>query len=225
MTLITNIRIVLVEPSGPLNVGAAARVMKNMGLSRLVIVNPRCDIGSTEAKQMAVHAGDVLAAAEQVETLSQALQGCQRVIATIGRDRAFPIPLEHPQVALPWLLETSDTALVFGREDRGLTNDELKYAQRLVQIPANPDYPSLNLAQSVAICCYELAVSTQRAADKEQQTENPLSSLHSLPSTLYPPPSTLHPGTSRWRLGWAPEQVFAGNSERIKDIAHDLRAI
>lgn len=169
MALITNIRIVLVEPAGALNVGSVARVMKNMGLHHLVVVNPRCDLGSLDAKQMAVHAGDVLSSAEQVASLAQALQGCQRIIATLGRDRAFPMPLESPRVALPWLLLGSgQNALVFGREDRGLTNDELKYAQRLVQIPTDPAYPSLNLAQSVAICCYELAIHHHALAHEAQ---------------------------------------------------------
>jgi tRNA/rRNA methyltransferase len=187
-----DIRIVLVEPAGALNVGSVARVMKNMGLRHLVLVNPRCDVASAEARQMAVHAADVLSAADRVATLAEALQGCQRVIATIGRDRAFPIPLEPPHVALPWLLAAGTAALVFGREDRGLTNDELKYAQRLVQIPTNPAYPSLNLAQSVAICCYELVVGRSQlecrtAADESQTSDGTILMPPPLPPPLHVP--------------------------------------
>jgi len=156
MTL-ANIRIILVEPAGALNVGSVARVMKNMGLHQLWLVNPHCNPKASEARQMAVHGIDVLESAQQVATLPEALQGCQRAIATTARTRHLPTTLEPPRLALPWLLENNITsALIFGPEDRGLSNDELNYAQRFVCIPANPEYPSLNLAQAVAVCCYEL---------------------------------------------------------------------
>ncbi|MBD3882899.1 RNA methyltransferase [Phormidium tenue FACHB-886] len=160
-----SVQIVLVEPAGALNVGSVARVMKNMGLSRLVLVNPQCDRLSAEARQMAVHAADVLESAQEVATLPEALQGCQKAIATTGRDRALTaqFPLEHPAIALPWLVnDVTRAALIFGREDRGLANEELHYAQRLIRIPASEVYPSLNLAQAVAICCYELRVRGDR---------------------------------------------------------------
>lgn len=163
-----HIRIVLVEPAGPLNVGSIARVMKNMGLHQLVLVNPQCDRLSPEARQMAVHAAELLESAQEVKTLPEALQGCQRAIATTGRSHTtLNITLEHPREALPWLLasettteltELTTSALIFGREDHGLTNEELNQAQRFVFIPTNPAYASLNLAQAVAICCYELHV-------------------------------------------------------------------
>lgn len=156
MTL-ANVRIILVEPAGALNIGSVARVMKNMGLHQLWLVNPHCNPKASQARQMAVHGVDVLASAQQVATLPEALQGCQRAIATTARTRHLPTTLEPPRSALPWLLEDNITsALIFGPEDRGLSNDELNYAQRFVCIPANPEYPSLNLAQAVAICCYEL---------------------------------------------------------------------
>jgi tRNA/rRNA methyltransferase len=154
-----HIRIILVEPAGPLNVGSVARVMKNMGLQHLVLVNPHCDPVGAEARQMAVHATDILAAARRVSTLPLALEGCYRAIATTARPRSLSTPLEQPRQALPWLLETP-SALIFGPEDRGLNNEELNYAQRFMAIPSNPVYPSLNLAQAVAICCYELYQST-----------------------------------------------------------------
>ncbi len=150
-----NLRIVLVEPAGALNVGSIARVMKNMGLSQLWLVNPKCDRLCAEARQMAVHAADVLEAAQIVDSIPEALNGCERAIATAVRSRSESVPLEHPRTALPWLLDVP-SALLFGAEERGLSNEELKYAQRLVYIPASSDYVSLNLAQAVAICCYEL---------------------------------------------------------------------
>ena len=151
------IRIILVEPAGALNVGSIARVMKNMGLSNLILVNPKCDRLSESARQMAVHAIDILEQAQIVSDLPQALQGCQRAMATTARSRALATKLESPKSALAWLIADNITAaLIFGPEDRGLSNQELNYAQRFVGIPANPVYPSLNLAQAVAVCAYEL---------------------------------------------------------------------
>lgn len=155
--ILERIRIILVEPAGALNVGSVARVMKNMGLRELVLVNPHCDPHSQEAYQMAVHAQDILTNLSEFPTLPAALAGCQRAIATTARPRTLSTPLETPKMALPWLLTPRcKSALIFGPEDRGLNNQELNYAQRFICIPANPDYPSLNLAQAVAVCVYEL---------------------------------------------------------------------
>nr|WP_290222437.1 RNA methyltransferase [Trichocoleus desertorum] len=197
-TALANVRIVLVEPAGPLNIGAIARVMKNMGLHQLVLVNPHCDPLGPEARQMAVHAVDLLTTARLAPDLPTALQGCQRAIATTARTRTLETELEHPRTALPWLLpawllpgaiavekavETTETgnnpdansdvtttdnwqsALIFGPEDRGLSNEELNYAQRFIRIPSSPTYPSLNLAQAVAVCCYELYQFVQMGAE------------------------------------------------------------
>lgn len=152
---LASIRIVLVEPAGPLNIGAVARVMKNMGLSQLVLVNPQCDPGSAEAQRMAVHASDRLTQARCVDTLAESLVGCQRAVATTARPRHLPLHPRTPRQILPWLLEGS-SALIFGPEDRGLSNEELYYAQQVLQIPTSTEYAALNLAQAVTICCYEL---------------------------------------------------------------------
>ena len=167
-TALARVRIVLVEPAGPLNVGSVARVMKNMGLHQLILVKPHCDRLGDEARLMAVHGVDVLEQSQVVETIPEALQGCQRIIATTGRSLSLPTHLETPRGALPWLLaEGLNSALMFGTEDRGLNNEELKYAQRFVSIPANPDYPSLNLAQAVAVCSYELYQAAQDPLESE----------------------------------------------------------
>ncbi len=112
---------------------------------------------------MAVHAIDRLMTARSVTSLPEALTGCQRAIATTDRPRTLNIPLETPRAALPWLLE-APAALIFGPEDRGLNNQELNHAQRWVNIPTSPEYSSLNLAQAVAVCCYELHLSQQACA-------------------------------------------------------------
>jgi tRNA/rRNA methyltransferase len=154
-TVLTKIRIVLVEPAGALNVGSVARVIKNMGLQQLVLVNPHCNPMADEAQKMAVHGVDILENATIVSSLPEALTGCQRAIATTARSRSLETPLEPPKQALPWLLE-EPSALIFGPEDRGLSNEELNYAQRFVRIPSSSVYPVLNLAQAVTVCCYEL---------------------------------------------------------------------
>ncbi len=171
MTL-DQVRIILVEPSGPINVGSVARVMKNFGFNHLVLVNPQCNPLSPEALQMAVHAKDILQSSRSLATLPEALQGCTRAIATTARVRDWETPMEKPRVALPWLLEEPNrsAALIFGREDRGLSNEELNYAQRFVRIPTNSTYPSLNLATAVSLCCYELALfDTENQEDTEKE--------------------------------------------------------
>jgi tRNA/rRNA methyltransferase len=188
---LADVKIVLVEPAGPLNVGSVARVMKNMGLHQLVLVNPQCDCFSSEARQMAVHAIDVLEAAQIVPTLPDALHGCQRAIATTGRRHTtLNLPLEPPSSALSWLITASSVpaALLFGREDRGLTNEELNYAQRLVYIPTSPDYTSLNLAQAVAICCYELHLSATR--ENLTETDRTITGKTIVPSASLVPSTT-----------------------------------
>ena len=205
-TAAANIRIVLVEPAGPLNVGSVARVMKNMGLHQLILVNPQCDHLGEEARLMAVRAADILETAKLVESLPAALVGCVRAIATTGDDcRSLPTKLEEPADALPWLLEAK-SALIFGREDCGLTNAELNRAQRLIRIPSSDAYTSLNLAQAVAICCYELyksVVSCQLSAVSYQEESAPLENLegyYQQLETLLLKIGYLHPHTAATRM-------------------------
>ncbi len=140
--------------------------MKNMGLTQLVVVNPQCEVLGEEATRMAVHAIDLLTIARIVPDLPTALQGCTRVIATTARDRAIPTQLETPRQALPWLVDSNEpTALIFGREDSGLTNAELNYATRYLRIPVGSEYSSLNLAQAVGVCAYELQMCATSADD------------------------------------------------------------
>ena len=199
------VKIILVEPAGPLNVGAVARVMKNMGLSQLVLVNPQCDPVGVEARQMAVHGVDILETAQQVATIPIALTGCQRAIATTARDRTIPTSLETPRSALPWLLEESvNSAVIFGPEYRGLSNVELNYAQRFVCIPANPEYPSLNLAQAVAVCCYELYQIAEQQSSESQD------------SVSYTPTPTPHSADA------APLEVLEGYYQHLETLLLEI---
>ncbi|TAE56531.1 MAG: RNA methyltransferase [Nostocales cyanobacterium] len=163
------IKIILVEPAGELNVGSIARVMKNFGLADLILVNPQCHHLSLDALKMAVHAKEILENAIIVDTLPKALTGCTKAIATIGRDYDGELPVENPRQIFPWLLATSETqvGLIFGREDRGLTNQEINYAQKLLFIPTNHEYSSLNLATAVSICCYEISQIQEKFTHQE----------------------------------------------------------
>ncbi len=173
------LRIVLVEPAGPRNVGSVARVMANFDLAELVLVNPQCDPLGPEARQMAVHAAGLLERARVVDSLGEAIADCQRTAAATGADYALPVALETPRELMPWLAGVNaPTALVFGREDRGLDRTELEQVQRLLRIPSSDRYSSLNLAQAVGICCYELAAARPglhpeaiALADQQQQSQ------------------------------------------------------
>jgi tRNA (cytidine32/uridine32-2'-O)-methyltransferase len=151
-------RIVLVGPSHPGNIGAAARAMKNMALSELVLVSPR-QFPHPEALARASGAADVLAAARVVPSLAAALEGCGYVAATTSRDRDQYFRVVDVREAASRLVAESNTApaaVVFGPERSGLSNEELESAHALIRIPASPAYASLNLAMAVQLVAYEL---------------------------------------------------------------------
>lgn len=163
------IRIVLVNTSHPGNIGATARAMKNMGLSQLVLVDPK-QYPSEEATWLASNAQDVLESAKVVSTLDEAIDDCALVIGTSARERRIPWPLLTPrecaQRAVAEVVE-HPVAIVFGREDRGLTNEELHKCHYHLHIPTNPEYSSLNLAQAVQVVSYELRLNALEAASGE----------------------------------------------------------
>lgn len=155
---LSNIRIVLVNTSHPGNIGAAARAMKNMGLLNLSLVAPR-DFPSGVAVGRASSALDVLENAVVTETLAEAIADCSLVIGTSARSRSIPWPMVDPVECAQKLVSEmpkSKVALVFGREDRGLSNEELSLCHFHVQIPTNKDYSSLNLASAVMVLSYEI---------------------------------------------------------------------
>jgi tRNA/rRNA methyltransferase len=157
-----NIRVVLVEPQHSGNIGGVARAMKNMAFSRLVLVNP-ADHLAMEARMMAMHALDILQQAQVVGTLSQAVADVGYVVGTTRRLGKSRQAQQTSRSIAPLLLElaaSNPIALVFGREDSGLSNDELARCHELISIPAHPVFGSLNLAQAVLLVCYELYVST-----------------------------------------------------------------
>jgi TrmH family RNA methyltransferase len=152
------VRVVLVRPQHAGNVGAAARAMKNMGLERLVLVAPQ-RWNQAQATTMAVHAADLLTCLRQVESLTEAIADCGLVVGTSGRATATQLGALPPRALVPEIVAASaanDVALVFGPEDHGLSNDDLAHCQRVVSIPTADAYGSLNLAQAVLVCAYEL---------------------------------------------------------------------
>jgi TrmH family RNA methyltransferase len=152
------IRIVLVEPSHPGNIGAVARAMKNMALTHLVLVRPKA-FPHPEATARASGADDVLSQARVVETVPDAVSDCGFVAATTSRPRDQNFRALDLHEAAARVFEMSmrgPAAVLFGAERTGLTNEELALAHLLIRIPANPDYPSLNLAMAVQLTTYEL---------------------------------------------------------------------
>jgi TrmH family RNA methyltransferase len=158
---LSNIRIVLIQTSHPGNIGAAARAMKTMGLSDLCLVNP-LHYPDPQAIAMASGADDVLQQATVVSGLSEAVADCQHIVGTSARSqRTLRWSLLEPRECGQFAAENAaqnKVAIVFGRERTGLTNEELELCHKLVHIPSNPDYSSLNVASAVQILSYECRV-------------------------------------------------------------------
>jgi tRNA/rRNA methyltransferase len=158
---------VLVRPKSPGNIGSAARALANMGFDDLRLVAPEASPAAREALAMAVHGREVLERARVFASLSQALEGCTLSVGTTCRQglyRASVRPLRQSAGELLALSATNRIALVFGPEDTGLTNREIKLCQQLVTIQTGPDYPSLNLSQAVLLVAYELMMAMGESA-------------------------------------------------------------
>ena len=175
------INIVLVETSHPGNIGSVARAMKTMGLSRLSLVNPK-DFPSGDANALSGNARDVLDAAIIYPNLDAAIKESTFVYATSARNRSINWPTVNPEEAADKILNqvagNKEISIIFGREDRGLTNEELQLANFHLEIPANPDYPVLNIAMSVQIVTYELFKNRNTSQDREWRDYPEINSEH-----------------------------------------------
>jgi len=152
-------KLILVEPIGSINLGSVARLCENFGVSELRLVSPRCNPNDPQAIRMAVKGAKILKEANKYSSLLEAIKDCPRVIATCGRKDHGDIPLQKCNEALSWLMQSQEEtplALVFGREDRGLTNQELLMANKIITIETTETYPSLNISHAVAIVLHEL---------------------------------------------------------------------
>ncbi len=170
------IRVVLVETSHPGNIGAAARAMKTMSLDRLWLVNPGT-FPSAEASARATGAADLLHQARVCQTLADALAGCHYVVGASARQRSLPWPLLTARECGERVVakaRSGEVAVVFGREQSGLSNDELKLCNALVQIPTNPRFSSLNLAMAVQVISYEIQVAAGGEERLRAPRETPL---------------------------------------------------
>jgi tRNA/rRNA methyltransferase len=165
-----NCRVVLVRPQFAANLGATARIMRNMGLTDLVLLAPHADPADRQARQLSTHGETILEKARSVSELGEAVADCRLVAATSARTgKLMRGPFGPPEEIVPQLAEVGlsrPVALVFGPESSGLTNEEVVRCHFLIHIPTDPGYPALNLAQAVAICLYEL----RRAWLKQPQT-------------------------------------------------------
>ncbi|MEH6628257.1 MAG: RNA methyltransferase [Motiliproteus sp.] len=194
--MLESVRVVLVNTSHPGNIGGVARAMKNMAVEELYLVDPK-EFPSQKADARSSGATDILERAVVTSTLDEALQGCNYVVGASARGRHIPWPVFNPRELVEQILPQADDlkiALVFGREDRGLTNDELHRCHRHVHIPSNPDFSSLNLAAAVQVLCYELRMGVLLQKDSDNiDVEKSL----------------------RWGTGWDVELASADELQRL----------
>lgn len=156
--MLNNIRIILIETSHPGNIGSVARAMKTMGLNNLYLINPKL-FPHQKANELASSAMDILENAVVVKSLDEAIADCHFIIGTSTRSRTIPWPMLSPRNLAEKVRSEAghlQTAILFGREQSGLTNEELHRCHFHVQIPANPEYSSLNIAAAVQVIAYEL---------------------------------------------------------------------
>jgi tRNA/rRNA methyltransferase len=173
--LLSRVRVVLCRPSHPGNIGAAARAMKTMGLSRLMLVSPR-QFPDPEADARATGAVDLLVAATVCRSLDEALVGAHFAAALSARQRELGPPPSQPRGGVAALLaaaEQGEVALVFGNETSGLSNEEVQRCQLAITIPTNPDFSSLNLGAAVQLLCYELRMSVFAEAPPQPTLAKP----------------------------------------------------
>lgn len=190
----------MVHTSHPGNIGAAARAMKNMGLSDLVLVSPK-EFPSGEANARASGADDILAAARVVASLEEALSDRELVIGASARLRSITWPQMDPRAAADKVIGSGlRTAILLGREHSGLTNEEMERCHFLLHIPSNPEYTSLNVASALQVIAYELFVRGQLGI-----------------------PSQEIPEDQRWATGEAMES-FYGHLQRLLEEVEFLHA-
>ena len=172
---LSHVRIVMVNTTLPANIGSALRAMKTMGLTKLVLVSPKT-YPHPDIDALAAGATDLIDQIEIVETLEDAIKDCHIVFGTSARSRTIPWPLLDARPAAEKSLkaianEKQEVAVIFGREDRGLTNEELALANYHVTIPVNTDYGVLNVAQAIQVICYEMRMAAMDIIGKEVDPE------------------------------------------------------
>jgi len=217
----SNLKVILVEPNGPLNVGSVARLCSNFEVDELRIVSPKCDIFSLEAKKMALKGQKFLEHCKIFDDLQNAIYDCDLVLASCGRiDVSKDSFFESSEEIFDWIFtfkKIKNLAIVFGREDRGLTNNELLLANKTFNIPASMNNPSLNLSHAVSIALYELNKSSKRNLNQELEVFNLASSKQIHDSFLEIEELLLGVGyllkhTSRVKIGKFKKYVLRANT-------------
>jgi len=205
-------RFVLVEPRYGGNVGSAARAIKNFGFGRLAIVDPREGADHEDAVRMAVGAADVLANAPTFPDLSAALDGASVVVGTsrrMGKHRQPHYALHELAPKLAGLAARGEVAIVFGREDSGLSDADLDLCTHLAYVPTSEDYPALNVAQTVAIAAYELG----RAIGVESEVEELDLADHQAREAMY-----AHLDEALYAIGFLKDGQVEGMMRRLRRI-------
>ena len=233
----SNLKIILVEPNGPLNVGSVARLCSNFEVEELRIVSPKCDIFSLEAKKMALKGQKYLDHCKIFDNLESAIFDCDLVIASCGRiDVSKDSHFESSRDIFNWIFsfkQIKSLAIVFGRENRGLTNNELLLANKTFNIPTSKKNPSLNLSHAVSIALYELNKSPKKNFKKELEVFNLASSKQIHDSFLEIEELLLGVGyllkhTSRAKIGKFKKFILRANTSMheinvLRGIVHQIK--
>jgi TrmH family RNA methyltransferase len=180
MNLLDNIRVVLVEPIFGGNIGSVCRAMNNNGITDLAIVNPRPEIDWDDARKLSCNAKAQLEARKEFQTLEEAVAACTVVAGTSARTGFYRDTAYSPRTFAPMALESAKDhkiALVFGREDKGLFNEELALCTHIIQIPSSELYTSLNLSHAVLLCCHELFTASEIFQPSEEKADEASSEL------------------------------------------------
>lgn len=180
MNILDNIRVVLVEPIHGGNIGSVCRAMNNNDITDLAIVNPRPTMDWEDARKLACNAKAQLDARKEFNTLKEAVADCTVVAGTSARTGFYRDTAHSPRGFAPLALGSAKDhkiALVFGREDKGLHNEELALCTHIIQIPSSERYTSLNLSHAVMVCCYEMFTASGTFQPSEEKAEEANSAL------------------------------------------------
>ena len=233
----SNLKVILVEPNGPLNVGSVARLCSNFEVDELRIVSPKCDIFSLEAKKMALKGRKFLDNCKIFYNLENAIFDCDLVLATCGRiDVRKDSFFESSEDIFNWtksFKNIKNLAIIFGRENSGLSNDELLLANKTFNIPTSKDNPSLNLSHAVSIALYELNKSSKKNLNEELEVFNLASSKQIHDSFLEIEELLLRVGyllkhTSKAKIGKFKDYISRTNTSMheiniLRGIVHQIK--
>jgi len=233
----SNLKVILVEPNGPLNVGSVARLCSNFDVDELRIVSPKCDIFSLQAKKMALKGQKFLDNCKIFYNLENAVFDCDLVLASCGRiDVSKDSFFESSEDIFNWMIsfkKINNLAIIFGREDSGLTNDELLLANKTFNIPTSRNNPSLNLSHAVSIALYELNKISKKNSNQELEVFNLASSKQIHDSFLEIEELLLGVGyllkhTSRAKIGKFKKFILRANTSIheinvLRGIVHQIK--